>query len=206
MTFDDFYSKRKSLFTQEHSDGMAECINSFAVPTGSAVDLGAGEGRNALYLASLGFDVTAIEPSHAGAEKIRILSKKVDLKVNILESDFLSCANQLNNINFLVALTSLDHMEYQYMLDSIQKIDEILAPGAYLYIMVFTEEDPGFKKDTYNSSECALFIKHYFKKGELRGLFSDYDILKYAEYVKEDRSHGNPHYHGKAKLFARKGL
>ena len=81
-----------------------------------------------------------------------------------------------------------------------------MKPGGYVYILVFTEDDPGFKKDIENASECSLFIKHYFKKGELRNFFSDFEILEYSEYIKKDTTHGPIHYHGKAKLFARKPL
>jgi tellurite methyltransferase len=206
MNFNEFYSKQKYYFSQRHSDGMAECLATFAVSPCRAVDLGAGEGRNSLYLASLGFEVIAIEPSHVGAEKIRSRCKEASLYVDVLESDFLSCSDRLKDVGFLVALTSLEHMEYEYMIKAIEKIKDILSLGAYVYIMVFTEEDPGFKKDMSNSSECALFIKHYFRKGELKDLFSDFEILKYAEYLKEDFAHGNPHYHGKAKLFAKKRI
>lgn len=204
MIFDGFYSEKKSYFSQDHSAGMAECLATFGVSPCRAVDLGAGEGRNSLYLASLGFDVTAIEPSHVGAEKIKSWSNATNLSIEVIKSDFLSCADKLKDIGFLVALTSLEHMDFKYMLQAVKKIKEILAVGAYVYIMVFTEEDPGFTRDLEKSSECALFIKHYFKKYELRNLFADFDILRYDEYVKEDLEHGKPHYHGKAKLFARK--
>ena len=75
----------------------------------------------------------------------------------------------------------------------------MLRPGGYIYALVFTEDDPGFHKDTSNASECSSFIKHYFKKNELFEYFSDFDVLEYSEYVKEDTTHGPLHYHGKAK-------
>ncbi|MBD8870430.1 class I SAM-dependent methyltransferase [Nocardioides donggukensis] len=43
------------------------------LPPGRAVDLAAGEGRNALWLASLGWEVTAVDFSAAGIEKGREL-------------------------------------------------------------------------------------------------------------------------------------
>jgi 2-polyprenyl-3-methyl-5-hydroxy-6-metoxy-1,4-benzoquinol methylase len=43
-------------------------------PGGRALDIGAGEGRNALYLASLGFDVLAIDQSLVGMEKAERLA------------------------------------------------------------------------------------------------------------------------------------
>lgn len=42
------------------------------LPTGSRVlDLGSGEGRNALFLAERGFDVTAVDISEAGIRRQR---------------------------------------------------------------------------------------------------------------------------------------
>ena len=41
------------------------------VPPGTAVDLAAGEGRHALWLASLGWDVTAVDFSAVGVERGR---------------------------------------------------------------------------------------------------------------------------------------
>ena len=46
----------------------AECAG---LPPGEAVDLAAGEGRNALWLAGLGWRVTAVDFSRAGLEKGR---------------------------------------------------------------------------------------------------------------------------------------
>lgn len=204
MNFDEIYSTNTMYFSQEHSGGMEECLKKYQVKACRAVDIGAGEGRNSLFLASVGFDVTAVEPSVVGANKIAERAGAAKLHVNLVNSDFLSAAASLHDVEFIVALTSLEHMEYDYLCRAVDEIKRILAPGGYLYIMVFTEDDPGYKKDLENASECALFIKHYFKKGELKQFFSDFEILEYAEYTKEDTTHGPVHYHGKAKLFGRK--
>ena len=206
MKFDDFYSRPNFYFSQGHSGGMEKCLQKYSILPCLAVDIGAGEGRNTLYLASLGFNVTAIEPSTVGAEKIRQRAEEYNLPVNIVASDFLTASHDLFDVGFVVALTSLEHMETDYLSKTIDEIKRVMKPGGYIYIIVFTEEDPGFKKDTSNASECALFVKHYFRKNELRNYFSDFEILEYSEYVKEDTTHGPIHYHGKAKLFARKPL
>ena len=46
---------------------------------GRAVDLAAGEGRNALWLASLGWDVTAVDFAAAGLEKGRAVAETLEL-------------------------------------------------------------------------------------------------------------------------------
>ena len=204
MNFDEFYSTPNTYFSQYHSGGLEECLKKYNVLPCAVVDIGAGEGRNSLYLASLGFKVYAIEPSKVGAEKILQRAKDRNVNVTVINDDFLNAAKYLEDIGFVVALTSLEHMDYDYLLDAVQEIKRVLKPGGYIYAMVFTEEDPGFKKDLQNASECALFIKHYFKKNELKELFADFEILEYSEYVKIDEAHGPVHLHGKAKLFARK--
>jgi len=41
------------------------------LPPGKALDLGMGEGRNAIFLAQLGWDVTAIDTAEAGIAKAK---------------------------------------------------------------------------------------------------------------------------------------
>ena len=206
MNFDQFYSTPHTYFSQEHSGGMEECLKKYNVNACMAIDIGAGEGRNSLWLASQGFDVYAIEPSKVGGSKIIQRAKEYGLDITVLNTDILSATKSLKDIGFAVALTSLEHMEGDYLLEAVKEIKRVLNPGGYIYVIVFTEEDPGFKKDIQNASECALFIKHYFKKGELKDMFSDFEILEYSEYLKEDNTHGPLHYHGKAKMFARKPI
>lgn len=204
MNFNNFYSKTKEYFSSKHSGGMETAIKKYSIAPCKAVDIGAGEGRNSIYLSEVGFDVIAIEPSEVGAKKILQQSKERNLEIRVYQSDFLSVTQGLSNVGFVVSLTALEHMEYDYMLQSISVIKQIIQPGGYIYIVAFTEDDPGFKKDIRNASECSMFIKHYFKRYELRNLFSDFNILEYSEYMKEDSTHGPLHYHGKAKLVAQK--
>lgn len=204
MNFDTFYSRDSFYFSQNHSGGMEECIKKYNILPCKALDVGAGEGRNSLYLSSIGFDVIAVEPSKTGAQKIEKESIEHNLEVQVINSDIITAIKNISNIGLVVSLTTFEHMEYAYMCNAISEIKKSMKKGGSIYIVAFTEEDPGFKNDYNNASECAKFIQHYFKKNELRELFSDFEILEYAEYTKEDTTHGPVHYHGKAKLFARK--
>lgn len=203
MKFDDFYGRKENYFSTQQSDGMQAMIEKYNVKPSKALDIGAGEGRNSIYLSKLGFDVVAVEPSIEGCNKINESAKKLNLNIDIQNKDFLSL--EVNEkFDFILASTSLEHMEYEYLQKAIKKIKDSLNIGGYIYIVVFTEKDPGFVRDIENASECALFIKHYFKENELKSYFNDFEIIYYNEYMKEDTTHGKPHYHGKAKIFARK--
>ncbi len=203
MDFDYFYSKQQSYFGVSPSDGLVTMLDKFELTNGNALDIGAGEGRNSLYLASLGFNVTAVEPTQDGALKIKKRAEEMGLAINIINQDYLA-ANISDYFDFIIAGTSLDHMETNYLLEAIKKLRDSLRVGGYIYIVVFTEKDPGYLHDLNNASECSTFINHYFKENELRDYFNDYEILFYDEYLKPDNSHGKPHVHGKAKIIARK--
>lgn len=57
------------------------------LPTGGAVDLGAGEGRNALWLASLGWRVTAVDFSSVGLETGRRRAESLGLDISWVTAD-----------------------------------------------------------------------------------------------------------------------
>ncbi|MFT3687174.1 MAG: class I SAM-dependent methyltransferase [Phycisphaerales bacterium] len=54
---------------------------------GVAMDMGAGEGRNALFLASLGLDVLAVDQSAVGMAKAARLASERGLKLRTLAAD-----------------------------------------------------------------------------------------------------------------------
>lgn len=54
---------------------------------GAAIDLGAGEGRNALWLASLGWHVTAVDFSSVGLETGRRRAEALGLEVTWMTAD-----------------------------------------------------------------------------------------------------------------------
>jgi SAM-dependent methyltransferase len=56
-------------------------------PAGRALDLGAGEGCDAIRLALLGYDVDAVEISAIAAEKIQFFAAEVGAKVRVIAAD-----------------------------------------------------------------------------------------------------------------------
>lgn len=56
---------------------------------GRALDLGAGEGSDAIRLALLGYEVDAVEVSAIGAKKIQAFAQEVGVKVRVFATDIL---------------------------------------------------------------------------------------------------------------------
>jgi SAM-dependent methyltransferase len=57
---------------------------------GSVLDLGCGQGRDSIFLASLGYEVTAVDNSKIGVEQTVSKAEKKDLKLNGIVADVLT--------------------------------------------------------------------------------------------------------------------
>lgn len=60
------------------------------LPPGRALDLGAGEGRNAAWLASRGWDVTAVDFSQAGLDRATQMARRAGTTVTTVLADLAS--------------------------------------------------------------------------------------------------------------------
>jgi SAM-dependent methyltransferase len=80
-TNDYLYGKAPSAFLAENIDSLRK---------GEAVDVGMGEGRNAVYLASKGFNVTGIDFVEPAVERARKLAKEsgTAFEAKTLDLDF----------------------------------------------------------------------------------------------------------------------
>lgn len=187
--FKDLYSNAPAYFGKEPSDGLVQAFETYSIPRGRALDIGAGEGRNSFYLNSIGYKVDSIEPEVEGHNKLKDHKGINPYNMGIEEYSW------KNSYDFILAGTSLDQLDERVLRETASRIKENLKSGGYAYILVFTEDDP-------KTSEAASSINHYFKKGELLELFYDetIEVKLYNEYMKIDESHGPVHYHGKAKL------
>jgi SAM-dependent methyltransferase len=75
---DRVWSEQPNMFVEQHLADLAP---------GVAVDLGAGEGRNAVWLARRGWDVTAVDFSFVGLAKARAMAMVAEVSLGTVVSD-----------------------------------------------------------------------------------------------------------------------
>jgi SAM-dependent methyltransferase len=81
---------RHSLIPEDHSSSLLaqQTLRALAKqPEGRALDIGAGEGSDAIRLALLGYEVHAVELSAVGAAKIEHFAMEVGVKVRVTVAD-----------------------------------------------------------------------------------------------------------------------
>lgn len=180
---------------------------------GCALDLGAGAGRDTIALAVAGYDVTAVDLSQRGLERIRQRADEANVgdKVETCVADVREVEMPQARYAAIVATTVLDHIPAPDAIDVWNRITSALAENGFLFIEVHTTEDPGSDKlpgsaSSAPVSETAGAVVNYFAPNQLAQWAIDPQarlrILRYEERLEWDYTHGNEHQHGKAVLLA----
>lgn len=169
-------------------------------PDSKILDLGCGQGIDALFLSKNSFSVTAIDSSAVAINQIKI--KKDEFKLDNLE---LICGD-INDFNIekdkyqaIICRNVLNFLDKDGALKILNRIQDSILKGSYLIIEVFTKNDPSFLSD--NKFDC------YFEEQELLNIFSGYKIIYYLENIILDPGHPgflSPHKHGVARIIAQK--
>ena len=202
--FDKWYRGHPEYFANP-SDGLVTCVQKLSLTPSPAIDIGCGQGRNALWLASEGYDVTAIDNSAEAIDFLQNVARARDLNINAFVADLITHDIEEEIYELAVVQTTLNHLEDPGAVPTCcSKISQCLAKDGVLYCVVFTTEDPGFAGKGDLTSETAGFVTYYFPPGELLENFPAIEPISYDEYTKVDESHGSKHLHGKAKLIGRK--
>ncbi|MEO6144534.1 MAG: class I SAM-dependent methyltransferase [Dermatophilaceae bacterium] len=98
--------------------------------TGRALDLGAGEGRHAVWLAALGWQVTAVDFSPVGIERGRRGAQELGVEVDWVVADVRSWAPPAGEMFDLVLVAYL-HLDD----DVLARARAWLAPGGALVVL-----------------------------------------------------------------------
>ncbi len=83
--WDEKYNTNEYIFGTRPNGFLVECAS--RLTPSNALSLGEGEGRNAIYLAGLGFKVTAVDLSAVGLKKTQRLAQQNGLTLTTLHSD-----------------------------------------------------------------------------------------------------------------------
>lgn len=205
--YDDEYSKCPCFWGMEPAKYVKLVPKYFS--SGSTLDLGAGEGKNSVYLASLGFKVTAIEVSlYAVRNFIDWLIKNEDKSNPVAEKIDVICADvrkldELTNKKYdVVVAYGLLHCfkSKDEIADFVKKMKNKTAKGGINVVSTFTDEAPVPEIQDY-------LVPTLLSKNELKDIFyKDWEILDYEHGFIE---HTHPtsrtmHKHSLCRMIARK--
>ena len=109
---------------------------SASIPRGKLLSLGEGEGRNAVYLATQGWDVTAVDSSEVGLEKARRLAAEKGVQITTIVADLVDFQIQPNSWEAIVSIFC--HVPSVIRLPLHQAVVRGLKPGGVFVLEAFT--------------------------------------------------------------------
>lgn len=160
------------------------------------LDLGAGEGRDAVFFADLGFDVYAVDISPAGLEKANRLATENDVELTTLEAD----ANDFEfpkPMDVFFSTGAVQFIRPEVRRRQFRRFQRATIPGGLHAVFAFVDHPvippaPDTTDDQY-----------LFDRDELQGYYEAWETLHSEEIIFDDDSGGIPHQHAARTHIAR---
>ena len=138
------------------------------LPRGLALDLAMGEGRNAIYLATRGFDVDGVDVDADTVARARARARR-------LQAPIRAVVGNVEDGTYIVPLEAYDVVVvFNYLHRPLfNDIRDGLKPGGVVVYQTYTTEQARYGRPTDPA--------HLLEPGELRRVFADWEILRYRE-------------------------
>ncbi len=137
---------------------------------GTALDVAMGNGRNAIYLATRGFDVDGVDVDPAVVERARVAARRLGAPIRAV-------VGNVEDGTYIIPIDAYDLiMVFNYLHRPLfRDIKDGVRRGGTVVFQTFTTEQPRFGKP-----DNPAFL---LRPGELLEVFSDWEILHHREGV-----------------------
>ena len=137
---------------------------------GKALDIAAGEGRNAVFLAQHGFEVDAVDISPVGLRKAKRRAKERGVRIHTVLGDLDAFEMEKGRYDLIANFYFLSRR-------LVPKIKKGLRKGGKIIFETYLIDH----RDLH--TEGPRNIRYYLKRNELLRLFSNFRILFYREGI-----------------------
>ena len=146
------------------------------IPKGKVLTLGEGEGRNAVYLASMGYDVTAVDMSDIGLEKARRLAAERSVQITTVTADLAEYQIKPDSWDGIISIFC--HVPSAIRIPLHQAVVRGLKPGGILILEAFTPRQLEFKTGGPTAPDMLM---------TLAGLRQELAGLRFIQAAEVDR-------------------
>lgn len=161
------------------------------------LDVGCGEGRNAVFFARIGYKVTAFDLSLKGVEKTKKFADKFGVSINIFKADLLKY--RLEESYDIIFSTGVFHyIPPELRTEILTNYMEHTNPSGLNVFSVYV------KKPFILKAPDAESTANYWSSGELFTHYHEWLIEYCTEEIFDCNSSGIPHKHATNRIIARK--
>jgi len=180
--WDEKYSAEHYIYGKEPNRFLAE--HAAELPPGDVLCLAEGEGRNAVYLAGLGFSVTALDRSQVGMDKAQRLAAEKGVEIQTICADLADF--DLGQARWDAIVSIFGHVPPDVRHKVYGSLHEALKPGGVLLLEAYTPDQLG--RGTGGPRTADLLLTADMLRAEIPGL----DFL-YLEELEREVIEGTGH-------------
>ncbi len=161
------------------------------------LDIGCGEGRNAVFFARNGYEVHAFDISQRGIEKTKRLAEQAGVQVHVFRSD-LNGLRLAEPFDILFSTGTLHCTHPSIRAELMANLKEFTTDSGVNVFSVFVQKP--FIAPAPDADPNA----HPWRSGELLTHYHDWRIEWCTEEIFDCTSGGVPHQHAVSRMLARK--
>ncbi|BCU80644.1 hypothetical protein JIR001_04270 [Polycladomyces abyssicola] len=163
----------------------------------TVVDLGCGEGRDAVYFAKNGLNVMAVDLSQTGLKKAKHWAETEGVSLTTVQADLLSYRMD-TMVDAVYSIGVLHYLPPEIRPNTFGHYKAMTRSGGIHAFNVFVEKPYIPVPPDYAENE------YFYRTGELLQYYWDWEIISFAEFVFDCNSSGIPHRHAVNVMLARK--
>jgi len=196
--FDREYRATRDVFGTEPESILVRFADSLD-PQRAVLDVGCGQGRNALFLARRGFAVDALDPSPVAVEQVTQAAEVENLPIRTIRGSFLDAVDIQREYGGILIFGLIPILTRAQIGDLCRFVDKHLGSGGLLLITAFGTWDPDFEvrcagwtlenPNSLRSPDGRL--RTYLEPGELPELFPDLTQVHTWEGLGPEHRHGD---------------
>lgn len=197
--YEKLYSGNDYYWGLEPADFLDELIDLVSNRNGKikVLDIGCGEGKDAVYMAEKGFDVTAFDLTESGIKKTKALAAKRNVTLNAFVADINTFILD-DEFDIIYSTGTIQYLQEKNINDFFRKIKKMTAVNGFNYFNVFVDKPflalpPDWDNEERMWKTADLFIQ-----------YNDWKIHMIDETIFADTSSGIKHFHCMDKLLAEK--
>jgi cyclopropane fatty-acyl-phospholipid synthase-like methyltransferase len=208
--FDEIYEGAPHYFGREPS----QLVSRFRhlIPEGARVlDIGVGQGRNAIFLARHGAVVVGVDTSRVGLDAVRALAEAEGLDVDLCHTDIMEYRPGEAAFDAVLAQGIVPILKREDVDRLFERIDDWTRSGGLVFVSTYLTLNERYRecvKDWEptgrNSFEKDGRIRTFLEPGEILALLPAYEVLCHEERLGPEHRHwdGPPERHYLAHLVA----
>jgi SAM-dependent methyltransferase len=119
---------------------LQEIIMSVAGPPGHALDLGCGDGRDAIFLAKNGFDVTAVDFSPTAIRMARRNGQEAGVSVKFVQDDLTKLSHVTGTFDLVIDIGAFNDLSQESRDAYLDNVLPLTGTGSRYFLMCFEKK------------------------------------------------------------------